>query len=247
MNAMRAERMKGRRRMGWLMNAALAGMVLLWCSMGKLNADERQNGYSAYLAMMAVADALVMPVGMAALASRAWDMEYRAGSLKLLFTLQSRESLFGAKAAVGVRQMLLVSALHVLGLAALGRIKGATQAFPTGDALLMGLSVFGVNAMLFFAALWLSIRKESQALTLGAGAVMSMLGIFSAFMPPRLAVLMPWGYYVKLCTITMEYDTHTRVTTFTRVPYDPRFLAVCAVLAAMFAALAWRRFQSREV
>ena len=52
--------MKGRRRMGWLMSAALAGMVLLWCSMGKLNADERQNGYSAYQAMMAVAYALML-------------------------------------------------------------------------------------------------------------------------------------------------------------------------------------------
>ena len=45
---------------------------------------------------------ILLPVAMAALASRLWDMEVKGGTMKLLYTLQSRRSLLMGKAVFGL-------------------------------------------------------------------------------------------------------------------------------------------------
>lgn len=247
MKVMIAECLKGKRRFGFLMSVALAAIAILWCSMGKIDSDMLGREYDVYLYQMTLVHSLLMPVGMATLATRAWDMEYQSASLKLLFTLQSRSGLYAMKALFGLAQILLISVLEAFGVTLLCHVDGVTQAYPLRNMLLFGLSTFAVNAMIFFASLCLSIKKESLALSLGAGAAMSMLGVFSAFMPPKAAALMPWGYYAQLVTVRMEYDSATRISTFLPVPYDAAKLLVCVILALMFAALAWRMFREKEV
>ena len=49
---------------------------------------------------------------MATLASRIWDVETKGESCKLLFTLQSRGSLFWDKVALGLAENLAVCAIE---------------------------------------------------------------------------------------------------------------------------------------
>ena len=74
-----------------------------------------------------------MPVMMAVLASRLWDMEIKGNTTKLLYTLQSRRSLFAGKAVFGVLEVLLVTVLELACVPVLGRVHGYTEAFPTGQ------------------------------------------------------------------------------------------------------------------
>ena len=55
---------------------------------------------------------------MAALASRLWDMEVKGGTMKLLYTLQSRRSLLMGKAVFGLLETALMTAIE-MGAAAL--------------------------------------------------------------------------------------------------------------------------------
>ena len=56
--------------------------------------EELANGYSALLYSIPVIEAILLPVMMAVLASRLWDMEVKGNTAKLRYTLQTRRSLF---------------------------------------------------------------------------------------------------------------------------------------------------------
>ncbi len=56
-----------------------------------------------------------MPLAMAILASRLWDVEVKGCTPKLLYTLQSRRSLFAAKAALGLAEIFLIVTLEAAG------------------------------------------------------------------------------------------------------------------------------------
>ena len=53
----------------------------------------------------------LLPVLMAVLASRLWDVEVKGYTAKLLYTLQSRRSLFFGKAVFGLGEIVLMVAL----------------------------------------------------------------------------------------------------------------------------------------
>ena len=94
----------------------IPGIVVLWVGgLAPAAPDELANGYSALLYSLPVIEAILMPVMMAVLASRLWDMEIKGNTPKLLYTLQSRRSLFAGKAVFGVSEVLLVTVLGVLG------------------------------------------------------------------------------------------------------------------------------------
>ena len=80
------------------------------CSL--LTLEKLANGYSALLYSLPIIEAILMPVLMAVLASRLWDMEIKGNTAKLLYTLQSRRSLFAGKAVFGVLEVLLVTVLE---------------------------------------------------------------------------------------------------------------------------------------
>ena len=126
----RAELQKSRRRHDWLVAAGIALVVVLWASVtyDLDTPEELASCYSALYFAVPLMNAIVMPVGMAALASRIWDSETKGETCKLLFTLQSRESLFCGKAALGMLENLLVCLIEVAGVWALGLWKGSTQA-----------------------------------------------------------------------------------------------------------------------
>ncbi len=106
------------------------------------------NGYSALLYSLPVIEAILMPVMMAVLASRLWDMEIKGSTAKLLYTLQkppqpvcrqsglwNRRRSVGHGAGAGLRSVL-------------GRIHGYTEAFPTGQLVYLSVCTLAVDAML---------------------------------------------------------------------------------------------------
>lgn len=245
--AILAERMKAARRYDLPLAALVALMVALGVS-GRPEADwELASGYSATILQLSLMNAIVMPLAMAALASRLWDMETKGNGCRLLFTLQSRESLFDAKALRGLAQDAVICLVEGAVFVLAGRVWGYTQTLEVPRVLWLMVCTFAVNAMRFFALLYLSVRSGSQVLPLGVGLACSLLSVFTAFIPERLTVLTPWAYDVPLCAMRMHYDSVTRVTTFEPLPLPVGLLALTAACGVLGYALARRAVRRQEV
>ena len=90
MAAFRAELQKAHRRHDLALCLFIPGIVVLWVGgLAPADPEELANGYSALLYSLPVIEAILMPVMMAVLASRLWDMEIKGNTTKLLYTLQS--------------------------------------------------------------------------------------------------------------------------------------------------------------
>lgn len=114
MAAFRAELQKARRRHDLLLCLLLPGIVVLWVGgLSPSSPEELANGYSALLYSIPVIEAILLPVMMAVLASRLWDMEVKGNTAKLLYTLQTRRSLFAGKAVFGTLEVLLTAVLEL--------------------------------------------------------------------------------------------------------------------------------------
>ena len=74
---------------------------------------------------------ILMPLAMAILASRLWDVEVKGCTPKLLYTLQSRRSLFAAKAVLGLAEIFLIVTLEAAGAPLIGHLQHYTQPYPT--------------------------------------------------------------------------------------------------------------------
>ena len=190
-----AELRKGRRRHDAAVLLALALFVVLWAAnMNMRTEDALASGYDSLLYGLPIMHTVVMPLGMAVLASRRFDMETKGENCKLLFTLQTPGSLFAAKAAVLTAHNALLVALVLAGALLSGRLKGFTAPLRAGDWAWLALGTLAVNEMLLMLFLALSAWGRTQLPALGGGVIASLLGVFSAYMPQELALLMPWGW-----------------------------------------------------
>lgn len=248
MRALRAELRKSHRRHLSLAAICISLFVLLWSTQtGGSDAERIAVGYSALFYAVPVMNTVVMPLGIAVIASRIWDIEGKENNCRLLFTLQSRGALFLSKTILGLFLILLICAVEGAGLLVLGRLSGYTETLDRAQFGWLMLCTFAVNTMLFFLWLLLSIRFANQVPTLAAGMVGSLSGLFAAFMPQWISQLMPWGYYIPLSAMGMDWNQVTREVRYVPIPYPVWLLAVTAVLLAGFAAAAWRTLKHKEV
>ena len=114
--AFRIEVQKAHRRHDLLFCLLVPLLVMLW--IGGISApsqDELENAYSALFYSIPVANVLILPIVMAVLASRLWDMEVKGSTWKLLYTLQSRRSLFLGKALFCTMEVVFITFLEMGG------------------------------------------------------------------------------------------------------------------------------------
>ena len=232
--ALHAELQKARRRHDLLICLAVPVVVYLWAgAQAPTGADELANAYSALLYALPVLNAVLMPIVMALIASRLWDMEVKGSTTKL----------FAGKALLGTGEVLLMVTLEMAVSILLGRVQGYTEALPAGPFVYTGICTLAVDVMLFFSELLLMLIFDNPLPALCVG-----IGLFSAFMPPLVSYFVPWGYFVPLsCYEIALWDRATRTVTFGLLPYNWGLLAFTVVLAAALFAAAWRMMRDKEV
>ena len=181
-------------------------------------------------------------------ASRLWDIEVKGSTTKLLYTLQSRRSLFAGKALLGTGEVLLMVTLEMAVSILLGRVQGYTETLPAGPFVYTGICTLAVDVMLFFSELLLMLIFDNPLPALCVGIVGALIGLFSAFMPPLVSYFVPWGYFVPLsCYEVALWDQATHTVTYGPRPYSWGLLAFTVVLAAILFAAAWRMMRDKEV
>lgn len=248
MTAFFCELKKARRRWDWLVVAGIPLCVLLWASGGApASGDERASYYSSLLYVLPVLHTVVMPVGMAALASRLWDAETKGCTAKLLYTLQTRASLYGAKTALGAVYLTAVVALEMAGLLGMGRLSGVTKPLDVSRLAWTAVSTLAVDALLFLAGSLLCIRFRQTLLVMGVGLACSLCGLFAAYMPVQFAYFVPFAYFLPLSCVGLDWNFETRTGSYYALPFQVPMLALTAALAALLLVLGWRAVQNKEV
>ena len=168
------ELQKAHRRHDLLFCLLVPLIVMLWTgSLLSPGPDELANAYSALFYSIPVDNVLIFPIVMAVLASRLWDMEVKGSTWKLLYTLQSRRSLFLGKALFGIMEVLLVTFLEMGGVFLTGKIYGYTEAFPISQLFYLTGCTLAVELMLFFGAFLLMLLAGNPLLALCAGIIAS--------------------------------------------------------------------------
>ena len=175
-------------------------------------------------------------------------MEIKGNTPKLLYTLQSRRSLFAGKAVFGVSEVLLVTVLELACVPVLGRVHGYTEAFPSGQLVYLFVCTLAVDCMLFFGEFLLMLWVGNPLPALCVGIVGALVGLFSAFMPPIASYFVPFGYYIPLSAYEVaNWDKATHTVTYGTRPFNWGLLAFTLALGAVLFALAWRKVQDEEV
>lgn len=244
-----AEVQKSCRRHDLLLCLLVPLIMILWVGgLAPSDPEELANGYSALFYSIPVIEAILMPVLMAVLASRLWEIEVRGSMPKLLYTLQSRRSLFAGKSAFGLLEVLLVTLLEMGAAVLLGIVHGYTEEFPAGQFIYLIVCALAVNAMLFFSAFFLTLRFSNLLPALCTGILGSLMGLFSAFLPPAVSYFVPWGYYIPLSTYEVaDWDKATRTITYGTRAFNWGLLAFTVFLGAALFYAAWRKVQELEV
>lgn len=247
MNTLFAELHKSRRRHNKLVSLAAALVALFWgTQVGRGSADRLRYGYSALFYALPLINTVMMPLATAVLASRIWDIENRERCCRLLFTLQSRASLFAGKALPGLALIGLAAAVEALGVPAIGVLTGFTEALDLARLFWLLLCTFAVSSMLFFLWLLLSMRFLNQIPVLAAGTLASLSGLFSAFMPAGNLPVFPWSFFVALNAMRMDWNAETRLVRYIAESFPFGTLCAACVLTVLFACAAGFTLAQKE-
>ena len=167
---------------------------------------------------------------------------------KLLYTLQSRRSLFAGKAVFGVSEVLLVTVLELVCVPVLGRVHGYTEVFPAGQLAYLFVCTLAVDCMLFFGEfllmLWVGNPLPALCVGIVGGAGRVVLCLYAAHCQLFCAL---WVLHSSERLRSGKLGQgHPTVTYGTR-PFNWGLLAFTLALGAVLFALAWRKVQDEEV
>lgn len=213
--------------------AMVLGVVALSCQ-GLTGPDFAERPWRSLLASMSLAVSLLSPVLLAVLASRPVDVEHRGNGWLLSRTsgLSPGElcrAKCAATGAVVVGATLLQSGLVYV----LGRLAGATAAFPLGQWLGYTAAIVLINLVLFALHLLLAAHLGNQLVGLGLGVLGVFLTVSGSALPAWLAhFLPPWGYYALVSPVEYRGDDIVRLS-----PSYPSVLALGIAGGAAFLLL----------
>ena len=196
---------------------------------------------------LAMVDAIVLPLSVAALASRSCELEHKGNTWKLLETMVLPGRLYAAKLCWGA---LILAALLILRsgvFLAMGILLRFPGEVPWGRFAVFTLISWAVSMMVYALGQGLSLRFANQAPALICGIAGSFLGILSMLFPPALMRCVPWGYYGLLALVGMDWNKATRITRFFWQWPSPVDLALLAIWAAAFVTVGRTLFLKKEV
>lgn len=249
LRSLRAEWKKARHRHDLPACLLIPLTVLLWVGYSAPDgASDRTIAYHALFYTLPVINTVLLPVGMAMLASRLWDVEVKGNFPKLLYTLQSRRSLFAAKSVLGIAEVLLIVALELIGALLLGQYNGYLDFPPLVQIVYWFVCTLSVGLMLFFSELLLTILLKNPLPALCVGITGSLVGLFSAFMPPVVSYFVPWSYCIPLGTyILTDWNPDTDVVVYGIRGFNLPLLLWCMALALFCFVCTWYAIRKKEV
>ncbi|MDD2958835.1 MAG: ABC transporter permease [Lachnospiraceae bacterium] len=251
-NYLKLEFRKNHMGMLLFLTAAFLGLNLMWLMISLQNPNESQLhwGWMMMLAQMPIIGAVLSPTFMAVIASRIADVEHKGSTFKLLYTLQSRTSLYHAKLLLGMIFAAGISIGQALVLIAVGNIVHFEGSAPVEKITLYYIMSFGVTFASYLLQLDLSLRFRNQMAPLAIGILGSFCGLFVMYLYQFriLQHIVLWTNYVTLSASVMSsYDPETRIVQYEWCPVNWYGIAAVGVWTIMLYLWGRRMAERREV
>lgn len=240
---------KCRRRQVPLICLALITAQLLWMgvSISRMELEEMSDGWMLLLHSLTVIDAVMLPLTVAAIASRSCELEHRGHTLKLLETVRTPGALFDAKLAWGAVWIALLLLGREIVLTVYCLCTSFPLSVPWGRLALHLLFSFAVSLTIYVLQESLSLLFANQAVALVAGIFGSFVGLFTLFFPPAVQRLVLWSYYGVLALTVQDWNAVTRVTHFYWLEPNWPGLGLLAVWFLLLLAVGRSLFVRKEV
>lgn len=237
-----------RRHIGMLFAATLV-IDFIWMLWSMNGSDFIYNQeYNDMLLSLPLINAVFLPTILAAAASRLCDIEIKGNTLKMLCTMEPRQSIFHTKLLIGTVYLLLFSLAQTALIPLLGAILSAKQEMPVVRIWLFGISTFGISLVLFLIQQSVSLLSGNQLFPLFLGVGGSFVGVFTWFFPQLpLRYILPWGYYCVVLTVNMSYDQATRDVTYYATPFPTGFFLGFLAFGILVYTVGKRLFMNREI
>ena len=224
----------------------------VWCSFGLRTASDsqRQWGWMMLLYEMPILNAILAPSFVAVLASRIADVEHKGETLKLLYTLQSRSSLYHAKLALGAIFCLLLCIGQALVVVLTGAVFHFEHVAPLDKIALYFFFSLLVTFASYILQLNLSLFIRNQMVSLCIGIIGSFCGLFLMFLNqyPVLQHVVLWTNYVTLTlSLISEYDAKTRYISYAWCNVNPWGLLSVAIWMVVLYLIGRRLCVTKEV
>lgn len=227
---------------------------LFWCmydrngNTGKIiDETTRTQGYFQLLLSLPLMNAILLPTVLAAAESRLCDMEIRGNTLKMLCTMQRRQSIYAIKLLFGFAYFFVFVLAETALVPLMCILFKVEQVFPYRELGHFAFSTICVGTVLIILQQSLSLLSENQLLPLFVGVSGSFAGLFSWFFPQPIRYMLPWGYFCVGCTINLDYNETTRIATYYPIPFP--YLYWLCFLAFGIATL-WigkKKFMTKEI
>lgn len=230
----------------------IAGILLLifnWILLttGTLDASEQETGYFNLLYQIPIMNTILLPLFLAILASRIWDIEHKGNTLKLLCTLQKREHIYRTKSILGILLIFLLSLGEAGIILLIGNLLSFTQPLPKTHMMAFIITTFIISVLIYLFQEILTFLFENQLVALSLGLIGSFAGLFFLFFARSLQQFVIWSYYCVLQTIGMNWDITTKITNYTEQPLSlPHFFFICILIVFIYPAGKWL-FLKKEI
>ncbi len=213
---LRAEQIKARRRRVWAVTAALGLLLCLWGAFNYRHADvsDLAQGYSGLFYQLPLFNTILLPLGLAVIASRLCDWEIKGNTLKLLCTLQKKERLYDCKLLMGFKHLFLIACMETTGILAAGARFHFTEKLKIRLLALHFMTLLAAGAFVYLLQQTLSLLWENQLAPLVVGLIGSFAGLFSLYFPKEISRLVPWSYFCQFTPILMDWNRETRQQRF---------------------------------
>ncbi len=247
-----AEWKKIHRRKLWLLYVVAILIILLWNTATLLrnpfSEQEALTGYNYLILSLSLVNQMFLPVILAACASRICDIEAKGDTWKLLFTMQSRSSLFKNKIFINVTYILAMNLIQYTFVLVIGQITHVTQPVPWSSLNFMFLGFFCIDTALYILQQSLSLLMKNPLMPLFIGLFGTFIGIFTAFFPDLpLRFLFPWGYYITLCPVNLHYDKASETALYYLIDLPWPWLAILMVFGIAVYLTGKHLFLKKEV
>lgn len=250
MITLKTEFQKIKRRKIGLTMLALMGMQFVWILWATKNPNEKElaQGWINLLHTLPLLNVIMMPTIMSVLASRLSDLEHKGNTYKQLRTLRRAGILFDAKVLCGFLFTVVMSAIQLLFLLALGYSYHYTGNPDMYYYMLTFILEFACCFALYLLQLDLSLLFFNQMIPLVAGLCGSLLGLILMYV--KMYSFLPWGGFLSCALVGMDWNAETKVVTYFYREHSA--IELCAigmvfVWIAIFYATGRIAFTRREI
>ena len=241
-----------RRHIGLLYTGSLL-IIIAWSLWAMSRMENRnqvitQQGFYYLLVNYPLMNAIFLPAIIACVESRLCDIELKGNTLKLLYTMQPRHSIYHIKLFISILYLTAFMIMETALIFLLCSFFHVKQFPPTDHLLLFFLSNVVVGIVIVIIQQTLSLLSDNQLFPLFLGVGGTFAGIFSGFFPELpIRYLLPWGYYCVFPTVNPYYEEATRTVTYYTEPFNYKLFIGFIIFGIIAYLIGKNQFMKKEV